>query len=1238
MEVIDSAGNVICRMDDREQTTALSTGLIVTPHPVTLDGQRITAESLLHGENLLAFLERVAPDVVAGNWAVAINGSEVPARFWPLTRPKAGVIISCRRLVRQDVLKIGALIAISYFTLGPGGLGTSGLFSGGGLIGGGFLAAAGAYVAGTMLINKLLGPKQPDAATLQSQAAGTTYSLSGGSNQRRPYEPLGLLFGEVRVSPDFSSQPFGWFEGKEQYLYENLHGGINCGSVSDVRIGKTPLTSYSDWDSAATGFSAMPDQPLLNWANVDTIAGARLTGGPDLGGWQDYTPGEWVTRTTSAGTVFIQVDIEGSLYFTADNGSGEERTADIEVQHRLLPDGDWELLELKRYRSSRTDPIRDTLNYNLAEGQHEIRIRKNTTDKNMGREQNTFAWSYLKSIQRDGGYYTGIGRFGLKIRASGQINGTLDTVNWLARAKAVSLWNGSAWVTAATRAEGLNNPGALMLQYIRGIYDSEGRLQAGMGLSDDMIDLESLQGFMVRCAAMRFTFDWYVDQTTSHQEVLSNMAAAGMGSVAWPRGKLGVIWFQENEPVSGVVNMATMTAGSFKIDYLTLDTADGLEYQYFDRAQDFTWVPVRVKSPGVDVPLNPSKITSVGVTEEVHAALLARFHMAQSIYQRKSISFTTDLEHLTYQRGSVLMLSHDVTQWGYGGRLQDARTEAGLVHLTLDDFLPSGGGGYIGLRLLGDRSYTVFAVQALSEESREIVLGTAWPELLPFPGTGGSAVHDVIWIYDFKTTPGYRVRVTEVQPDADLATASVTCVPEGPEFWDYVLNGTYEPPPNQSRLQGLPEVQKAEISEQLDRQGNTFALTLTATLDIVGSFARAEIWGGLGGASAVLLGSTENREFKFAAGLDDKWELTIRPFDGLGRLGKPLQVHYEVVGLRYPPSDVSWLSINGNTLTWQTVNDADLAGYIIRFHYGYNRSWGDANPLHEGIVTATPYTPDVTPQGPVTLMIRSIDTTGNLSVGTAYLQTGFGDPIVANVVQTVDFAALGFPGVVIGGSVEGGHLKANGTSVFFGNDLGSFYSQMGDTEFYQDQFEKLVYETSSFTPVVQALGSNMTLDCDLLGGARSIEYRAFDGESFYVVDPTALFYSKADGESFYPAPPDYQPWPGAVQLQALSYQFRLTVEQGGTRGEIDACAAVIDVPDIEESFSLIDIPAGGVRLPIRKKYMAITNVQLTLHSDSSDVAQIKWIDKNPVLGPLVVALTSAGVPTAGKGDARIQGY
>lgn len=1239
MELIDRDGHVIPCLPDQVQVSARSTDVVVTPHPITLQGQRIEAAALLDGETLSSFLARVAPEVLEGDWAVSLDGADVPTPLWRLTRPKSGVLVGCRRRPRGDVVKLAALVAISYFTVGVGGLGAGGLFTAGGAIGGGFLAAAGAFVAGTMLVNSLLAPKQASPEAMQSTPTSTTYSLSGGNNQSRPYEPLGLLFGEVRVSPDFSSRPFTWYEGQDQYLYEILHGGINCYFIRDIRIGKTPLESYSNWSTQADGFAGMTQQPLIAWSNVDTTAGAQLPGGPDLGNWYDYTPGPWVTRTTSVGTRVVQVDFDFQLFYVSEKGEYATRHCDIEGEIRQLPSGAWRALAPHRYTGSKPETARVTTSYEVDEGQYEVRFRKCTADKSDTREVNKFSWSALKSVQADGGYYAGIGRLGLKIKATGQLNGQLDTVNWTGSSLPVSLWTGSSWVPVAFRAQGLSNPGAQMLAYMRGIYGSDGRLLAGMGLPDDMIDIESLQGFMVRCAQMGFTFDWYADQTISHGDVLNNMAAAGMGSLAWPRGRLGVVWYQEDEPVSGVVNMATIKAGSFKVDYLTLDTSDGLEYQFFDRNQDYVWDTIRVTAPGVETPLNPAKVSSVGITEASHAAMLARFHIAQSVFQRKSITFETDLEHLTYQRGAVLLLSHDVTQWGYGGRLAAASLQGGTggtVHLILDDIVPAGSGGYVGLRFLGDRGLTVFPVQALVEPSRELLLAVPWPVGVPLPGQDGNQVHDTLWMYDIRETPGYRVRVTSVQPDSELSGATVTCVPETDEFWDYVLNGTYDPPSNQSSLSALPTVVRVEVAEQLIRQGNTFAVSITLMMDYAGSVDHVEIWGTLDQNPAQYLGRSATRRFEFSAGLSGVWAFDVRPYDGLGRLGVAYKVSYSVAGLSAPPATVPWFRVDGNKLNWGLVPDVDLAGYLIRYHYGDNPSWGDAHPLHDGVVTDMPYLPQWLPQGPLTLMIRALDTSGNQSVASAVIRMRFGDVLVANVVETQDFQLLGFPGEIVGGGIAAGEVRADSTSLFFGDDNANFYSHYDSTVFYSSDYAALTYVTPLFAPSVLATGSKMTLELDFEGSQRFIEYRVVGAELMFGGLDAEVFYG-TDDSLFYSNDGDFVPWPGQVTTQPGLYQFRFKSGQGDEQGRIGICRVVVDVPDVVERFDDVAVPAGGVRLPLTQDWHQIENIQLTLQSDGGAAVQAKWVDKNAVLGPLIICVNSAGASVAGNVDAVLQG-
>ncbi|MGI4938393.1 MAG: host specificity factor TipJ family phage tail protein, partial [Janthinobacterium lividum] len=1120
MELIDVDGSVI------------TPGCFkVTPHPLTLTGQRRMACDLLPREYLGSFLRRHVDDIDSGIWIVTIGGFEIPPSLWDKCRPNHGAFIECRAIVKKSAIGLIAVVALATFAPELAGaaysaFGGTYVAANAGLIVGGISAAI--TVGGSLIINKVLSPKTVSASALASSEASPTYKLGGGRNRARPYEPLGFLLGSLRVTPDYASVPYTFFDGEDQILYSMFHAGINVNVVRDLRIGTTPLSSYSDFTTTTRDLAGMPQQDMEGWGNVDTIEGAQLL--------NDGTTGAYVTRTSSAEALLLQIDLEGTLYAVNADGSYERYGAAFFCQYRLLPNGPWVEFfdESHAYYtgggsitiySVSTTPIRHTFTKQVPVGQYEVRVIKVTADFSTSTQVSQFSFSQLRTIQPDGGQYGGMGRYGLRIKATGQLNGTLDELSWVADAKPMPYYDGSAWVTATTRENGLSNPGAQFLQFARGIYGYDPRvgqnvLLAGMGLDDSMIDIESLQGFMVRCAAMGFTFDNWFDSTISSGDVLDAICAVGMGSVTWQSGKLGVVWAAENQPIEGVVNMATMKAKSFSVNYQTLETADGIEYAYYDRDRDFSWQTLRVSDPSIPVTLNPSRLTSVGVTSQAHAAILARFHMGQSVYQRKDISYETDIEHLTYKRMSVMALTHDVTQWGYGGRLISAVNAGGFLTLTLDDIVPAGSGaGYIGLRVPGERGYRVFGVAAFSGSSRTLTLTTAWPAGVAIPGD--SAVNrpeDTIWIYDFKATPGYRVRVTSIQPQANLAGATVTVVPDSPEFWNYVLNGAYVPPVNQSLLaNGVPVLTNVVVTEELQRQGNGFADTLTISFDVSGNYSFAEVFGTNNGGARQRLGATSGRAFSFSAGLDDSWAFELVPYDPLGRKGSSSTISYAVQGLREPPPNVtglqfadpiiSWdavaaadlagyvlrynlshsldwehsiplhfgivteatfslpsiagdeitvlaravdttgnlsampavvygslippsvetFSITNGVLSWPPVAVGDLRGYVLRFQYGENRVWSNASNLHDGVVTQSPFKPELIPPGVCTLMIKAVDMSGNESLNAAVIVANLGDVIVENLILTYDDQAAGFPGAKTNGTVSNGTLVANDT-------------------------------------------------------------------------------------------------------------------------------------------------------------------------------------------------------------------
>lgn len=952
-------------------------GLVISPHPLTLEGRQVLRGAELRpGETLAEFLGRHGVDLGAGDWVVTIGGAQVPRLMWTRTRPRHGQLIECRRVAGRQVVMLVAIVFVAWITMGAGlayfgvagAAGGAGLATGvAGALGlaagsfGALLVNAGAMMLGSMLVQKLLAPPRPRMPSFEAQTVSQTYSVSGGRNASRPYEPLGLIFGQLRVVPDYATLPYTTFRAEEQYQYIRLHAGINCGSVEALQIGSTPIETYTDVVVSRSGFPGSTEK-LTDWANVDMVAGATLDA--------PAAPGPWVVRTSSMGTVQMAIDIGASLYSMRDDGGFNRADVTIEVEYRLLPGGAWlpyfgshSTITISSYA---TKPRRLTFPlFDLAPGQYEVRCRKLTPNVATTREANAVDWGSLKSFQLDNSDYSKHPQVGISIKAGGQISGALDSVNWLATAAATPVWKGSGWVTEVT-----SNPGAQILQFARGIFDDDGRLMAGLGLPDSQIDIEGLKVFMLHCADKGYRFDHWFDSMISCGDVLDAIAAAGLGTIGHPNGKLSVLFVDEDQPLEAVVNMANIKKGSFRVDYATRALAEEIEVSWLDRNASFTQRSLRVTAPGISgVPRDTARLAPVGVTTEAGAVLQARFSMAQNLYQRKSITWDMDLEFLTFRRFSRIALSHDLTQWGQGGRLKGVSEAGGVVTLELDEPVKPRTGAtswHVGVRVPGQTAYQVLEVAPVAAETATLTLVDAWPAGLDLPGsTPDNPAHDTLWIFDFKASPGQHLLVTGIEPFNNLSGARITAVPVGDEFWDYVNTGIYVASPAPAATVALAAsgvmVTRDRLSLSYDARAQ-----LTVTFEAVGAFDHAQVWAAPTGLPLELLGTTRTVSFSgWTVATAGSYDVEVRPFDALGRQGV---VASATVNVAY---DEPLVPVPSNTLgIKRNVNDfAGTLNYSEAYIHGISPSGAAVDEpgtiLVNGVVASVPNGPLNTNFGPV---------------------------------------------------------------------------------------------------------------------------------------------------------------------------------------------------------------------------------------------------------------------------------
>ena len=370
---------------------------------------------------------------------------------------------------------------------------------------------------------------------------------------------------------------------------------------------------------------------------------------------------------------------------------------------------------------------------------------------------------------------------------------------------------------------------------------------------------------------------------------------------------------------------------------------------------------------------------------------------------------------------------------------------------------------------------------------------------------------------------------------------------------------------------------------------------------------------------------------------------------GVGEWGEYTDV--QVLGKSAPPQDVVAFSIAGDTLNWTPVSDLDLAGYLLRFNYGSNFTWDTATPMHVGVITESPYVLVTRPSGAVTLMIKAIDTSGNVSVNAAAVATNLADPPVANIVETVDFSALGYPGTLTSCTVIGAELVGNGqgvgTLVDYGLitagastnlDYGLITDPVTTSEDFGDSgaFDAMTY-LSHEVVISQALeGSLATLAISAVGDSFRVEYRLSGPGSFYEADDES-FYG-ADGDSFYGAPGPWVAWPGQLSMTNDTYQFRVQIAAGASQGRILSMVLTVDAPDITETVDDLVISAGGTSIPFTKPFTNIKNVQVTLQTNGSGAETVE-VDKTDPLAPVIHAFNSAHTAVSGASvDITLKGY
>lgn len=905
---------------------------------------------------------------------------------------------------------IGGLIAQQF------GLASATLFGiPAGTIFGGIVSIAGKFIIGALVPPPSAKVAQGSNAALPNQ----TYSVNGGQNSARPYQPFLLVFGQHRVYPDVSANARLWYENDDQYMSTIFNYGLTDVDLSDHKIGDTPVNTFEN----VTIEDVAPGAPITtaHIGNLETLdIGADLT--PDSqrwsgsnGDWNNTAVGDWVTRTTPDNTLVVQLDVVAVAFIVLSAGDYGHERVNVDIEYKLNSASTWLPLGRLDFVSNKSNQMRRSNYFQLpAVGRYDVRARANfggyipnVSAKGVTRTRRA-TLVYLHSWQSEPENYAGQKRIGLKLKASGQLNGTINRFSSLATAKCLN-WNGLAWVYGPTR-----NPAAWFLNFAKGKYNAAYGVLYGANLSDAQIDYPAIQEWSEFCTANNLTIDAVIDSPQSCAEVLTKIARCGRASPSWATGKLGVVWDDPNSPIVAMFGMFNIRKNTFKVNYISENLADEILVKFVNKNLNYTMDDgIRVTVPGtIGQPQNPVTLDLFGVTDPAIALQEARLLAASQFYHRRRISWETDIEGLLIKRGDVVQLSHDLTQWGFSGRI--VAWNAGTKTLTLDQEVDRAGTNWINLRW-PNGCFEILQVAAGSGVGDTIVLVNDLPTIAD-DGSAlvdigvGNPVHDWAYQYSPLTTPGKRVKITSLRPISHTHV-QIEAVDDDPSYYSY-SGGAYTPPVAQVPLDYAPK--NLTVTQKLvSLRFNSSQSILNLSWDAVSGadyVIRSRTSSVFQGALVVTsdwsdIGSSSSKTFEVMANEGDTVDFEVSPLIKTVGLWGKASASVLVLGRTEAPPDVSYFKLieqpgGIKQFFWQIDEPPiDLVGYEVRYSFGSTvRPWDQMLPLFAKDLLATSHENTEPSSNDIyTFAICAIDNLGLRSVNpkyiTEYLDGGvFGTP------------------------------------------------------------------------------------------------------------------------------------------------------------------------------------------------------------------------------------------------------
>lgn len=831
---------------------------------------------------------------------------------------------------------------------------------------------------------------------------------------------------------------------------------------------------------------------------------------------------------------------------------------------------------------------------NLPAGRYKVRVT--VTDRSAkidsSRDAVRIWWTQLSSIIYDDFCYPGVALLGIKAKATDQLSGGQPQLEFIKERATIYAWNPA---TQAYEGKAANNPAWAAYDFIHGAerlmdINNHAYVYEYKGVPKELMLYDQFKQWADNCDRLNLKINLEVTTIKDFWTIVNqDIAPVGRGMVVQFGTKFGCIYDHATQPVQ-LFTMGNIVQGSFSLSYLSTDErADSIELTYVDAEKEYEKTTLTIYSDDydtLDIPNQPTQIAMHGITSYEQAYREGKYQLYCNRLLTKTISFKADVEAIGCMVGDVIQVAHDVPQWSISGRVLEALDDGSVIlPIDPDEITMSTDQYDLMIRSSEDNTLTTYSLTSLSGAYGEVKAVAVGNKINAEDGDLFSLgkVESVVKPFT----------VTGITRSKDLEY-TITAI----EYADGIFDENYTIPPKDTTIITDPNAVdvinldahqvgwKDKLGRQMSHLYISWAMPEGAQADSFTVLLSKDT-----GRTWSVLTTTTNMSAEADVTAYTVYYVKVitnyRLRQSSGAVCGPVSEGSDELPPNVTKLDVEVLHNGTRRYYWDFdyPNPNDIAGFRFKYIQGSVANWNTGFLVQDGLITAQPYETATVRQGVHTIMIKAVDNAGQESANFATCLVDFGEPLEDNVLYKLDFSSNHWSNIQTSGSVmlDGYiHSKQNSTHYIA---PGNYYWDSPTANFWGSLMYQDFYVEATLTAPASG---NFYVLYDIVNAA-NILYKVIDRDNIYKQYSTKFKVNAGERIS-----------------------LRFEAPSGSEETVLKKLIAVIDVPDREEHFEKLVIPAEGLELPIVTPNYQTTAVKIdSISSTLQGTYQLDIVSRTP---------------------------